>query len=390
MILLLRVSDILRPTYSNLLQILCGGCGQSFISGDMSGQLWRKFYDVASEQGVLAVVWNGVLRQSAEEVDSLNKSLDRALKIRWALNVEQIERKYAKQKNAIVTLARFFARHGIHIMILKGYGLSLNYPIPEHRPCGDVDIWLFRVEKDDAGKAVITNVQSKADKLLREELNVHIDEDKHHHTVFYIDGVMFENHYDFLNIHSHTSNRLIEERLQFLVRKQMEKVSVDGEAVYLPSADFNALFLLRHSAAHFAAERIGLRHLLDWKYFVERSAATIDWASLDQFACEMNMHRFLHCINGICVDYLGLPATLLPPFERDCKLEQRVLAEIFTPEFSEPKPCNAGVLQSLSYMFRRWWANRWKHHIVYREGLVSTFFVQLISHLMKSKSLRFE
>ena len=152
MILRLKVSDILRATYSNLLQILCGGCRQSFISSDMSGQLWRKFYDVAAEQGVLAVAWNGILRQSAEDVDSLNKSLDRALKIRWALNVEQIERKYVKQKNAIVTLVRFFARHGIHIMILKGYGLSLNYPVPEHRPCGDVDIWLFGLKKMMPGR----------------------------------------------------------------------------------------------------------------------------------------------------------------------------------------------------------------------------------------------
>lgn len=389
MILPLKVNDILEDTYRGLLQLLCG-YGHSFALDDMSEQSWHKLYDVAAEQGVLAVAWDGMSRHETENACSLSASLDQALKIRWAINVEQIEKRYAKQKNAIATMSRFFAKHGIHMLILKGYGLSLNYPVPEHRPCGDVDIWLFGVEKDASGMTVITNVQSKADKLLREELNLPIDEDKHHHTVFYLDGVMVENHYDFLNVHSHVSNRLIEARLQSLVRERMETVSVDGETVYLPSADFNALFLLRHSAVHFAAERIGLRHLLDWKYFVEKSAATIDWASLERFAVEMNMHRFMHCINGICVDYLGMSESLLPPFERDRNLEQRVLAEIFTPEFSEPKPSNAGLLRSWSYMFRRWWANRWKHRIVYREGLVTTFFVQLRSHLMKPKSLRFE
>ncbi len=344
-------------------------------------------YFCASEQGVLAVVWDSISHYESDKVRSVFLS-DRSLKIRWAINVEHIEQKYAKQKAAIVAMAHFFASHGIRMMILKGYGLSLNYPIPEHRPCGDIDIWLFGVETDPAGKSHIVNVQTKADDLLRNELKIKIDEDEHHHTVFYFDGVMVENHYDFLNIHAHASNRVIEKRLQSLVREEMESVTVDGETVYLPSADFNALFLLRHAAAHFAAENIGLRHLLDWKYFVERNSASVDWVSLETFAKELNMHKFLHCLNGICIDYLGMSDGLLPSFERDVNLEKRVLAEIFEPEFSEAKPQNAGILRSLSYKFRRWWANRWKHRIVYREGLVSTFFVQLRSHLMKPKSLK--
>lgn len=344
-------------------------------------------YFCASEQGVLAVVWDSISHYESDKVRSVFLS-DRSLKIRWAINVEHIEQKYAKQKAAIVAMAHFFASHGIRMMILKGYGLSLNYPIPEHRPCGDIDIWLFGVETDPAGKSHIVNVQTKADDLLRNELKIKIDEDEHHHTVFYFDGVMVENHYDFLNIHAHASNRVIEKRLQSLVREEMESVTVDGETVYLPSADFNALFLLRHAAAHFAAENIGLRHLLDWKYFVERNSASVDWVSLETFAKELNMHKFLHCLNGICIDYLGMSNGLLPLFKRDVDLEKRVLAEIFEPEFSEAKPQNAGILRSLSYKFRRWWANRWKHRIVYREGLVSTFFVQLRSHLMKPKSLK--
>lgn len=367
----------------------------SLLSGESSKydlplQSWRDIYDVAVSHGVSAVAWDRVSNLIADNENILRIPLDKSLHIRWVVNVEHVEQKYARQKRVIATLARFFAKHDIHMLILKGYGLSLNYPVPEHRPCSDVDIWMFGIEKDNSGNPIIVNVQSKADKLLREELDVRIDEDKHHHTVFYINGVMVENHYDFLNVHSHRSNRDIESRLQMLARDRMETVLVDGETVYLPSADFNAVFLLRHMAAHFAAERIGLRHLLDWKYFVEKSSDEIDWGALEQLSGDMNMHRFLHCINGICVDYLSLSASLLLPFEREHNLEQRVLAEIFTPEFSEPNPRSAGVLQSLCYMFRRWWANRWKHRIVYREGLVSTFFVQLYSHLMKPKSLRFE
>lgn len=37
------------------------------------------------------------------------------------------------------------------MMVLKGYGLGKNYPAPNHRPCGDIDIWNFgRQEEVDA------------------------------------------------------------------------------------------------------------------------------------------------------------------------------------------------------------------------------------------------
>lgn len=357
---------------------------------DVSVPEWRQILSLSVSQGVTAILWDVMSNIYADKRLMMTR-LDRSLKIRWAINVDQIEQTYLKQKKAIAALSHFFTEHGICMMVLKGYGLSLNYPVPEHRPCGDIDIWLFGIEVDDAtGKSYIKNVQAQADELLRKKLNISIDEDKHHHTVFYFGGVMVENHYDFLNVHAHVSNRVIERRLQALARERMECVVVDGEKVYLPSADFNALFILRHTASHFAAEKIGLRHLLDWKYFVEKNASDIDWGALERFAKEMNMHRFMYCMNAICIDYLGLPSDLLPPFERDKDLEQRVLNEIFCPEFSEPKPYCASLFQSLSYKLRRWWVNRWKHRIVYREGLVSTFFVQVWSHLMKPKTLRFE
>lgn len=238
------------------------------------------------------------------------------------------------------------------------------------------------------GKIERFSAQQKADNLLREHFNIDIDEDKHHHTVFYLDGVMVENHYDFLNIHAHRSNRIIESRLQELVLQPMEQVAVEDATIYLPSPDFHALFMLRHSASHFAAERIVIRHLLDWKYFVERYTAQIDWESLRTIAERMNMYHFLNCMNAICIDKLGMSSKSVPAFERNKALEERVWNDIIQPEFDNPKPKNIGYIKSWIYMLHRWWANRWKHKIVYNESLFLTFFVQLWSHSIKPKSLR--
>lgn len=333
----------------------------------LTAEEWRTLYRTAAEQGVLALTYDAVVQLPTD------LQPPRALRLQWAVNVGQIEERYAKQERAIADLGCFYADHGVRMMLLKGYGLSRNYPIPQHRPCGDVDIWLY-------GR------QQEADRWLHEAYGVAIDEEKHHHTVFTFEGVMVENHYDFLNVHAHRSNRVIEKRLQMLAACGGEAIQVGKAEVDLPSPDFNALFLLRHAAAHFAAVEIGLRHVVDWTMFVARYADRVDWRALEEEARAMNMHRFLGALHAIATEQLGLSTAWSPAFERDVALEQRVLREILRPEFSEIAP-KRGAIRIMWYRCRRWWANRWKHRIVYREGLFTTFWVQVWSHLLKPKSI---
>lgn len=332
----------------------------------LTAEEWRQLYKMAANQGVLALVYDAIVTLPSEVQPP------RGVRLQWVVNVGQIEERYAKQERAIAELAAHYADHGLRMMLLKGYGLSLNYPIPNHRPCGDVDIWLY-------GR------QREADARLRQERGIEIDEDKHHHTVFTFEGVMVENHYDFLNVHAHRSNRTIERRLQALAVAGGETVVVGKATVDLPSADFNALFLLRHAAAHFAAAEIGLRHVVDWTMFIARHGDQVDWPALMQMAQAMNMHRFLGVLNALAIETLGLAEEQIPPVERNKELEHRVLQDILRPEFAEQAPTHH-FLRLQVYKCRRWWANRWKHHIVYREGLFTTFWVQVWSHLLKPKS----
>ena len=165
-----------------------------------------------------------------------------------------------------------------------------------------------------------------------------INLEKHHHTVFSLDGITVENHYDFLNVHAHASNREIEKKLQELAAEPEKKVLLGEAPLYLPSVDFNALFLLRHTAGHFAAEKIGLRHLIDWTMFIDRHSEEIDWTALKLIVYKMNMHRFLRTLCALSIDYLGLDESKIPPFERDAQLEERVMNELLHPEFSEKSP----------------------------------------------------
>lgn len=355
--------------FSALRSALFGVEVDASIFQNISSEEWQQLFQNAAHHGIIAIVYDVVSQLPQESQPPRN------IRLQWALSAEYIASRYYRQKDIIEMLAKFYGKHGIKMMLLKGYSLSIYYPMPEHRECGDIDIWLY-------------GQQQKADKLLNELNGVEIDKDKHHHTTFVIDGIMVENHYDFLNIHAHPSNRDIEQELQQLSKEDAGIEHYMGDTVVmLPPANLNALFLLRHAAAHFAAVEICLRHIIDWVLFVKNNYADIDWSWLYDVAERHNMEKFLNCLNAISVEYFGLDGNMLPEFERNAELELRVFNDIVSPEFSERMP-SKGILHRLVFRYRRWWANRWKHHIVYREGLLKTFIVQIYSHLLKPKSLK--
>ncbi len=336
---------------------------------------WAEVYRLASAQGVLAIAWDGLQQLLAQGLLSTEQGPTKTGKLQWAFNVEEIEQRAAQRVRLIQELASFYQAHQIRMMLLKGYGLSLCYPIPAHRPYGDIDIWLF-------------GEQERADELLALHRGVKIHTEKHHHTTFQLKGILVENHYDFLNIHSHRSNREIEQELKRLANEETsEKVRLNSIEIELPSPNFNALFLLRHAAAHFAADDIGIRHLIDWALFIKRYHNQIHWKWLEQITRTQHMEAFLFALNAIAIDHLGLSCELIPPFSRNLELENKVLHEILSPNFSEPMPTTGGVFKRINWKLRRWWAHRWKHRIVYKEGLLQTFLTQVWSHLLKPKSI---
>lgn len=355
-----------------LIQTLRSGLGLPYRLNDTAHPNWANVYRLAAQQGVAAIVWDGIEQYIRKGEIGAEQMPDRATKLQWALSVEQTESRYAKQCRAITKLTDIYSAHGIKMLILKGYGLSTLYPTPSHRRCSDIDIWLF-------------GQQQRADDILR-NMGVAIDEDKHHHTVFTFEGVMVENHYDFLNTQSHRSNRDLEAHLKQLA-EQPEPMEIEGRTIYRPNANCHALFLLRHAAAHFAAVEIVLRHIIDWALFVKHNHNAIDWTWLREVCRAHNMELFLDAINGLAIDLCDIEPASLPATTRRTALEERILNDILTPEFNIAQP-KSGVMRIIWYKLRRWWANRWKHRIVYRDGLAHTFLTQMRSHLAKPKSIQ--
>lgn len=179
----------------------------------------------------------------------------------------------------------------------------------------------------------------------------------------------------------------IEARLKKLAETNYKEIDVDGARIYLPSADFNAIFLMRHMGQHFAGEHLNLRQILDWGFFVKAHSHEVDWDATILFLKEIGLYQFFNHINATCTDSLGIAGDIFPRIERNLYWEQRILKDILHPEFEEKKP-NGGLLAILRFKTKRWWINRWKHQLVYNDSLPMTFATLAWSHLKRFKTIK--
>ena len=333
----------------------------------MTPAQWEELLQVAVSHNVVAVVYEAIERLPAEHQPS------RQVKLKFAVMADRSIQRFRQRSEVIGELLDLYNEAGILTMIIKGISVARLYPNPELRTFSDVDTYHFGQNRE-------------ADALAAERLGVTPDDDVHHHSKWVYKGVLVENHYDFVNTKSHLSNRDYEQLLKAEAEKALESVW-QGRKVLFASPRFNALFLMRHMAAHYAAERVSLRHLLDWKVFVEQCGAEVDWADVYSVYGKFKMRPFVDAVRGILVDYLGLAPELLPaPQQEDKALEERIINDILYSEFSVKCP-KKGAVAIVWWKIRRFWANRWKHRLVYRESWLHSFLQMTYSHLLKPKTI---
>lgn len=340
------------------------------ISGEID---WPALKTLAERHGLLAIVLDGIDRtQKLKDTMTLD-SFPLQMKLEWIGEVLQnYEGRYADYSKKIGELAGFYNQHGFKMMVLKGYGLSLNWPNPKHRPCGDIDVYAFGDYK-------------AADKALRKELGIKIEKGHHHHTVFEWKGYSVENHYDFVNVHYGHNNKALEKVFKELASDEKNVVEIDGERVYLPSANLHALFLIRHCMQDFASAEMNLRQVLDWAFFVEKHGKEIDWQWLEGVLSQFKMTDFFNCLNAICVGDLGFDVQKFPNVQFNPFMKDKVLNEIVSPSYVREEP--KSLFPRLGYKYRRWKGNAWKQEMCYNDSRAGSFLAGVWNHLLKPKSI---
>ena len=297
---------------------------------------WERIYRMAADHGLSAVVWDGICRLPAAQQPP------RETRIRWALSAEKLEETYRHQQQTASKLAARFSEEGLRMLLLKGLGLSRDYPLPEHRECGDIDIYLY-------------GQSDKGDRVLH-EIGAHLYFDVPKHSEYVWDGVLIENHRTILNVRRNRTER----ELNAVLVRLLEKEGTHGLApgIQAPRATFNAIFLIRHAAVHFQKEGIVLRHLCDWACFLTRHWDEIDHALFRTAMEDYRMDRFADLMTAAAVEYLGAE---VPGPECEAGMLGRFMEEVLTLSPMPDKPLPR-LLRKLSGPYR----NRWRLREVLR------------------------
>ena len=351
-------------TLLSLIRTIVKGAHEEHLTEDVR---WEKVRKEASRQGVQGLCLDALELLPAEQRP------DKAMLLEWFGQVVSMEQQYDRHRKAIDALACFYKQNGIKMMLLKGYGLSLYWPKPNHRPAGDMDIYLG-------------GCWQRADRLVSEQLGIPVDDGHEHHTCFSFRGVSIENHYDIVNTKANRSSRELEPLFKKIATFG-KPLTMEKSEIFLPSPTLNAIFLIRHLGQHFAGAEATLRQLLDWGFFMLHEHGNVDWELVVSTLKKVGIYRFFQQINAICVDYLGFSELSFPRIEREEALEERIINDILSPEFDEEKP-QGNTLKVIFFKIRRFFANRWKRELVFREGIWTQLWYGSIAHLRRFGTIR--
>lgn len=356
----------------HLLRIALGKEEPSSLPNDVN---WQEVYELSLKQGVGAIACDGML--ALKEC-----SIDEELRYKWMGQSMVIEQKYYQHKKAIAELADFYHRHNIQMMLLKGYGLSLNYPIPEHRPSGDIDIFLLKKTEYDKGTFSLlcgNEIAKDADLLVYKELGIDVSKSEdEHHSHFQFNNIVVENHYEIGNTYSRRKEEVVlESQLELLVKEKY--VVGDNANLYFPSVDFNAVFLMKHLYSHCIGEKNSIRQLLDWALFLDRYNEYIDWNRVMEIWRITGLKPFANIINHLVIRLQFIGEAIIPEIECMPTYENYILEDVINGISR-----GNSTLSNLLYYYKQ----RKKYTMLSHRGWLSRTFDSFYLHLFKHRDMR--
>lgn len=318
--------------------------------------MWDDVISLATTNGLDAISFDGLQavydRLSSSDAVELDKSLGER-RYGWMGLTLQAEQDFEAYSHKLFDLVTLLEKEGFPVLILKGYGLSLYYPVPAHRPTGDIDMFLFGHGKD-------------ADAFIINKLGKDVKQNEDKHSTFQFRGLAVENHATFLNTLEHKSLIAIE---TYLERESLSSptVSIEGAVFHVLSTTMNAIFLPCHIASHFVFGGIHLKQLTDWAVFVMKQGKHIDWDIPRKLSTDAGFFEFFRALNEIVVEQFGVSPDCLPDWGFDRDLVDRIWADTLHPR---KDLINRNVLEKVIDYF----SASWKYRLVYRDSMFTNFF----------------
>ena len=263
---------------------------------------WSEVFTVAKSQSVLALVGHAALND-ANVREMLPAGMGEKLKAFVMANVAT----HNMLNGTLARVVNTMNEASMEYVLLKGQGLARNYPVPELRACGDIDLYVGSknyLKACDMLGAIASWQQERAP----------MDDVKHYDIMIGKTTVEIHRFSD-VNASAHY-DRIYQRYSDEGLSSNLRVVQIAGIPVNTPADDFNAFYIFNHLWHHFMTSGIGLRQFCDWTLFLHKYKADIDLQRLGNILKEMDMMKPWQSFGCVLVDVLGMPAEDFPFYDK--------------------------------------------------------------------------
>lgn len=351
-----------KKELTNIVVALCNDIllnNKTAVMPNLCGKDWDELLQLASSQGVLPPITQGFEKNSPV----VDKHMQMML-VQWYGVGLQYQQGYHQRLSLMREMAKMFAEIDIDVMFLKGALLAQFYPCPEWRVFSDIDYFLF----GDSEKGIEVLARHGIDNSAY----------YHHHTQASYKGILIENHYDFVERVHHKCDIVLDDALKDMAAKEGKNIRAEflGEDIknaYLMTPSMNAIFLMRHMSAHFVSETISYRMLYDWALFLKQQGNEVDWERVCKLYEQSGMMKFAEIIQGLLNWKLNFKCAGCPIALGQLEDVEKVWDSVINPP--KPDPYAKYTLKYYFFEAKTFFANKWKHKLVYSgESYILLFF----------------
>ena len=237
---------------------------------------WNNLYQLANEQCLIGIVADSFRLLSKKQCDGEER-------LRWLAYVVRLEKKNQEMNLLVGKLFEKFCKMNLSPVLLKGQAFAANYAYPQHRQCGDIDLY-FKNRKDCetavAWAAKVDNSAAVSPENKRERK----------HFSFSIGSNEVELHYYMCLF----ENSWLQQRLQQIIDEEFAYskpffVEIEGEQIETVPPTLSALHQIIHISRHLLEAGIGLRQICDLAMFLDKHHDVIDKERLNGYLEELQL-----------------------------------------------------------------------------------------------------
>ena len=284
------------------------------LSRNLSEKEWSDIYAISKEQTVSGIMIDAIAKLPDAQKPPIK------LRMQWIMLQKSIEAHNAATNAILTSLTNALTQKGIKTYLLKGQGVALNYPIPSHRICGDIDFFFL----DSQFAQAMDHFSSLGCEI---EDN---SEDSHAETEY--KGIKIELHKKSTAYYTKKLQQKYNTITGNILAKEQASTVINGTEIEVLPPMANAFQLLAHMMRHIIFSGLGLRQICDWVLFIHKHHNDIEKEQFIAYAKELQLLETYKAITAIAIDYLGLPAqcTMCNITAKDKRLAKKVLNLVMT------------------------------------------------------------